>query len=105
MLDTALYECRLNARKDELSGRLNAIETELELPPSADMSEYAMEIEGDEVLEGVGQAQLSELRAINAALDRIKAGAFGACTQCGEAISEARLNAVPQAALCQECIQ
>jgi RNA polymerase-binding transcription factor DksA len=104
MSDVNAFAARLHARKVELEGRLRAIETELEAPASPDAAEYALEVEGDEVLEGVGQAGLEELRAVNAALDRIERGVFGLCAKCGEPISPARLEAVPQAALCQACI-
>jgi RNA polymerase-binding transcription factor DksA len=104
MLDVNAFAQRLNARKTELERRLRAIETELEAPASTDAEDYALEVEGDEVLEGVGQAGLDELRAVNAALDRVARGAFGVCATCGGPISDARLQAVPQAALCEECI-
>ncbi|MDH6269125.1 RNA polymerase-binding transcription factor DksA [Rhizobium sp. SG_E_25_P2] len=104
MLDMSVFAARLNTRKTELEGRLRAIETELEAPGSTDAAEYALEVEGDEVLEGVGRAGLDELRAVNAALDRLTRGVFGLCAKCGQPISKARLDAAPQAALCEECI-
>lgn len=104
MLDVNAFANRLNTRKAELESRLRAIETELDASAGADAEEHALEVEGDEVLEGVGQAGLDELRAVNAALDRIARGVFGRCAKCGEPISEARLRAVPQAALCEDCI-
>lgn len=39
------------------------------------------------------------------ALDRLAAGTFGACEQCGEAIGKARLQAFPRATLCVRCKQ
>ncbi|MBB1248423.1 MULTISPECIES: TraR/DksA family transcriptional regulator [unclassified Rhizobium] len=104
MLDVNAFAARLSARKTELEGRLRAIEDELDASAGADAEDHALEVEGDEVLEGVGQAGLEELRAVNAALDRIARGVFGLCAKCGEPISEARLRAVPQAALCEDCI-
>ncbi|WP_137158328.1 TraR/DksA C4-type zinc finger protein [Rhizobium sp. FKL33] len=104
MPDVNGFANRLNARKSELESRLRAIETELDASAGADAEEHALEVEGDEVLEGVGQAGLAELRAVNAALGRIAQGSFGLCAKCGEPISEARLQAVPQAALCENCI-
>ena len=40
---------------------------------------------------------------IREALDRIDAGEFGECEECGEEIGEARLKARPVTTLCIEC--
>ena len=64
----------------------------------------AIERENDEVLEEFGSTGLKELKAIEAALDRVAAGTFGTCAKCGNPIAPARLVAVPHAALCEECI-
>jgi RNA polymerase-binding transcription factor DksA len=45
----------------------------------------------------------SILDEINAALARIADGTFGRCRQCGEAISEQRLQALPYAPTCARC--
>jgi RNA polymerase-binding protein DksA len=37
------------------------------------------------------------------ALERIEAGTFGLCEECGRAIPTQRLNAVPYARYCMEC--
>jgi RNA polymerase-binding protein DksA len=43
------------------------------------------------------------LADINAALERIEAGTYGICTNCGKQIAEERLEARPWATLCIEC--
>lgn len=43
------------------------------------------------------------LDQINAALARIEAGQFGQCDNCGKAISEERLKAIPYVATCVSC--
>lgn len=43
------------------------------------------------------------LVAVEEALARMDAGAYGTCTSCGNAIAAARLEALPSAALCIEC--
>ena len=98
------YEDILRTRQRELYRRLHKIEGDLEATPNPDAEERATERENDEVLEEFGVTGLKELEAIDAALDRIAAGTFGACAKCGEPISPARLAAVPHAALCEECI-
>jgi len=104
MADPAQYKDILLTRKRELYRRLDKIDRDLDTLKSADSSDRAIERENDEVLEEFGHTGLRELEAIEAALDRIAAGTFGACAKCGEPISEARLKAVPHAALCAECI-
>ena len=104
MTDLAQYKTILEGRKRELFTRLNRIEKDLDTLKSGDSGERAVERENDEVLEEFGVTGLKELEAIDAALDRIAAGTFGACAKCGEPISPARLAAVPHAALCEECI-
>jgi DnaK suppressor protein len=47
----------------------------------------------------------TELRRIDAALARIRAGNFGACVECGEPIATARLDAHPAVALCLACAE
>ena len=42
-------------------------------------------------------------RAIEEALTRLRDGTFGACQQCGQRISKARLEAVPWTRLCRDC--
>ena len=46
-----------------------------------------------------------KLREAHAALRRIEEGAYGVCAECEEAISPARLAALPWAALCIRCQQ
>lgn len=103
MIDVEKQKARLIARKAELEKRLVRIEGELDEPMNADADERAVERQDDEVLEAMGEAGLSELRGIEAALDRIAHGRYGICARCGEDIAEARLEAVPHAALCQSC--
>jgi RNA polymerase-binding transcription factor DksA len=94
----------LNTRRSELTARLRRIDDQLDQPSSSDVSEHAAEIEDEEVMQSVGQAGLAELKAIDAALVRLEKGTYGICVRCDGPISEARLNAVPHAALCEECI-
>lgn len=104
MTDLAHYKHILENRKRELYGRLHKIERDLDTLKSGDSGERAVERENDEVLEEFGTTGLKELEAIEAALDRIAGGSFGICAKCGEPISQARLAAVPHAALCEDCI-
>lgn len=46
---------------------------------------------------------LEELREIEAALQRMEAGGYGDCEECGNEIGYARLEAQPTATRCVEC--
>lgn len=105
MPDNKKFRERLEARAAELMQMAREIDAELKETPSPDFEENATESEGDEVLEGLGQAAILEINQINAALERIDSGTFGECTTCGEEVGDARLDAVPHAAQCMDCIK
>jgi RNA polymerase-binding transcription factor DksA len=58
-----------------------------------------------EIAVGMLQNEHDLLLAITAALDRMDAGTFGRCEQCGKDIPEQRLDAVPYARFCVKCQQ
>jgi DnaK suppressor protein len=43
------------------------------------------------------------LEKIQASLERIEEGSYGACEECGAKIPKTRLNAIPYASLCVKC--
>jgi DnaK suppressor protein len=49
------------------------------------------------------QTERGILDEIQTALDRIEAGTYGHCSDCGAVISEQRLSAIPYTALCVRC--
>ena len=98
MIDPNAYRERLLSRRDELVKRLNQLEDWLDDPMAPNFEDRATERELDEVFELQGLAGQDELKAIDAALARIKNNVFG------EMISEARLEAVPYAVKCQNCM-
>lgn len=51
----------------------------------------------------LGERETAELGAIDAALARITAGNYGACTDCTSPIPPARLHATPEAHRCIHC--
>jgi RNA polymerase-binding transcription factor DksA len=97
------FKSRLINRRNELSARLRSVEDDLatSLP---DEEDRVFEREDDDVLEELGEQGLTELKAINAALQRIGDGRFGICVRCGQPISRERLDAVPHAPLCMNCV-
>lgn len=105
MPDVLHYKTIIYARLGELDTRTREIEHELDQPKSADLNEQAIDLEDDEVLESLGLAAEKEIALLRSALQRIDAGTYGMCQKCDEPISEARLDAVPYAALCKVCAQ
>ena len=104
MIEAKGFEKKLLARKDELDQRLQHIEQDLDQPRSHDIEDRATEREDDEVMETMGNAGLVEIEAIDAALERINAGTFGTCVDCGEPVSKERLNIMPTATKCRKCM-
>lgn len=96
------YEKMLNERKAYLESHMEKIEQQLEKTPNRDWDDNATEHEGDEPLEDLGNMELAELRGVDAALDRIKAGTYGICVICGEEITDARLDLLPQTPFCKK---
>ena len=93
----------LEARLAELKEDVTEIDQTLREPDSQDFEERATENEGDEVLEDLGNAALTEIAQIETALARIEDGTYGECATCGGEIARARLEAVPHAAQCIKC--
>jgi DnaK suppressor protein len=51
----------------------------------------------------LGERETAELGAIDAALARVTAGTYGACTDCTNPIAPARLQSTPEAPRCIHC--
>jgi RNA polymerase-binding transcription factor DksA len=103
MTDVTTRKKALLKRLSELDERLHLIEEELDAPNSKDWEEMAVEREGDEVLEQLGQSGQDEILRIRAALKRIRDGEYGICVRCGDDISAERLDVLPDAPLCKNC--
>ena len=83
--------------------RVGKIEGDLKQAHDPDSQERATELENDEVLEGLDEMTLEEIRQIRAALRHIEGGSYGTCSTCGRPIGSARLAAVPSAITCVAC--
>ncbi len=101
-LRIAQYENALRERRAELAaalGRREGIEATVE-PDLFDEIQVASE--RSLVVETLDRNS-SLLRDVEAALVRLRNGAYGACLNCGTEISSKRLTAAPWASLCLEC--
>ena len=94
---------RLLQKKQELSARLERIHQNLRRPLDADSKERAKELEDQEVVDALGNEARDELLKINDALERMTAGSYGRCLECGGAIGAQRLLAYPYAEECIDC--
>lgn len=103
MLDPAIMRARLEAQLAELEARGVHIASDLSEPLDPDSSEQAIETEDDDALEGQAMLVSREIASVKRALARIQDGTYGECVRCGSAISPARLDARPEAALCIDC--
>jgi RNA polymerase-binding transcription factor DksA len=94
---------QLQDRLAQLQRRIGAIESDLRSAHDRDWPERANELQNDDVLEGLDEMGLREVRQIRGALKRIEEGHYGVCTACGQPIGAARLAAVPTAVTCLQC--
>ncbi|KAB7614434.1 TraR/DksA family transcriptional regulator [Amylibacter sp. SFDW26] len=94
----------LEERLRFLNSRLHSLEDQLDTPHSKDAEDFAQEVEHTEVLEELGIVGQQEIKLIQTALKNIKKGSYGICANCSEPISMERLNAIPYAAVCRNCM-
>ncbi|MFW9606280.1 MAG: TraR/DksA family transcriptional regulator [Pseudomonas sp.] len=102
-MTTIDFHAALTAQADDYRRRAEAIRRDLSGEHSADSEEQAVERENDDVLHALLAEAEAGLRDVDAALQRLAAGTYGQCTECGAEVAAARLQALPAAALCVNC--
>jgi len=93
----------LQAKKEELSLRLERITANLQRGYNADSKEMAKELEDSEVVDALGNEAREEIAKISAALARLDNGGYGICSECAEPIEAGRMKVYPHADECIEC--
>jgi len=93
----------LESKKAELTVRLERITENLRRGYHPDSKERAKELEDSEVVDALGNEARAELWNISAALQRMEAGEYGICVECGTDIDRGRINAHPYAKQCIDC--
>lgn len=79
------------------------------LGPSGEHWSYADEVdeiqanERREIGFATRELLVGKVNRIVAALERLDAGEYGQCVECGEAIAPARLNVMPEVTTCVRC--
>jgi RNA polymerase-binding protein DksA len=106
-MDLNHVRSKLLEQKEQIERRVSAISKDLNRtePVSQDFSEQATEQENLEVLHALEHEGKEELELINHALHRLQNGEYGLCSQCGEEINPARLDALPFATKCISCAE
>ena len=112
-LDTQTH---LKSLRDALEYRLATLEAELRAaeqeriqdasaaaPEVSDRKDIAAHNEAAEVAEGSEARDREEAASVTAALQRLDAGTYGNCLDCGEAIGWHRLQVQPAAERCVAC--
>ncbi len=101
-----MYEEKHNHLKElekVLVERVENISHELNNEHSTDYAEQITERENEDVLRNLKEETRLELKQVRSAIKRLDSGEYGICMQCGEAISPARLDALPYATRCIRC--
>jgi len=106
---TELYE-RLKKEKTQLSEKLEQLRARgrplaerREGSPYGKREEEADEASGLEKRLALEKCLVDSLNEVEHALQKYEAGTYGLCDSCGQAIEQARLEAIPQASLCLSC--
>jgi DnaK suppressor protein len=100
------YHDKLMERRVALVGQVQAAEAysrERDAEATQDPADMAANAYTKELLMSMSTNDRQLLDSIDAALDRIDDGEFGKCINCGDPVSEKRLEAVPWARHCIRC--
>jgi RNA polymerase-binding transcription factor DksA len=84
------------AEDDDFRGMINAMGIK-------DLGDVAADDIASKKMEALNQHAANRLKSVEAALTRLKNGRYGMCLQCGKAIPEERLRAIPYAVMCVSC--
>lgn len=91
------YEKRLKKTQQHLFGK--------DAPVSPNFHEQTVELQNEDVVEQLDDEAKVELALVNKALQKLADGEYGVCESCGNEISAARLDALPQASQCIGCAE
>ena len=87
----------------DLEHRLAGVTRDITKTLPSDFAEQATERENDDVLEEIIRESRISIAHLKSALNRLEEGSYGLCADCGKDISEARLDAIPEATHCVDC--
>ncbi|HTR03792.1 MAG TPA: TraR/DksA family transcriptional regulator [Thermoanaerobaculia bacterium] len=100
------YRRLLDDKKASLSAELaktRSAEEETTEESTQDIADKAVSSYTREFLYSLTDGERSTLLQIDDALGRVDVGTYGLCLNCGQLMTEKRLNAVPWAPYCLDC--
>jgi DnaK suppressor protein len=100
------YRDRLLERRESLFSQVTEAEMssrERDLEATQDPADMAANAYTKELLISMSANDRKLLTLIDEALERVEAGEYGECVNCGEPVQEKRLDAVPWARYCLKC--
>jgi DnaK suppressor protein len=102
-----ILKAMLEARRDEIQSKLRSRRETLpaEVAEVKDPEEQSVHDFVQDVELALMEMKSETLAKIDEAMIRLEQGTYGTCADCGQEIAEARLQAVPFAALCRVCQQ
>jgi DnaK suppressor protein len=108
VVDRERYEVlkgMLEERRDEIQQKLRSLRETLpaEVAEVKDAEEQSVDDFVQEVDFALMEMKSETLSKIDEAIQRLERGTYGSCAECGSEIAEARLKALPFAALCRSC--
>ena len=101
------FRSQLESIRSELLGdveRSNHSVKEDDIGQIADISDdaaraYNRQLEGE-----LGEQEWKKLKQVDVAIEKIDEGEYGVCSECENTIPEARLQIVPYAEFCTQCL-
>lgn len=105
-MDVSVYQEALLRKRNELltNGGLRHLQSSMDTNSrQGDLADQASGNNEVHIQLRLKQTDAKILQAIEEALARIDRGTFGVCRDCGEAISPARLDAIPWTRVCKTC--
>ena len=105
MVNVSKAKERLLAKQAELQQRIGNNQSTERREVEEGQNDNAQLWEVSEIRDDLDDEAVDELKEINQALARLEVGKYGLCQSCGNAIGEARLEAVPYASLCIGCAE
>ena len=97
----------LTTRREALVKALagdNSLLNEMSQQASGDVIDFALDTASDELFSKLAEAESRELAQIQYALEKMDEGNYGKCEACNSNIPLARLEALPYATLCINCL-
>lgn len=103
MIQKDKAKAQLERQRDELRQRIANAQDAERAETGQGETDNAHEWENAELRSGLMDEAMNELNTVEAALARIEDGTYGICANCGNEISAARLEVVPEAVVCATC--